>query len=230
MRPHICPAPTSCVARLSFEMPTIASRSLRMAAPASSGAAASPGGIANGRGWRSPTMTAGSAPRAGGSGRPNHGPSAGRAWLLRPRPPAPRPEGGGCCARTSATSNRVTTANASHRNTSDDLMTAPSAKRASIIRARMRTTRVVFRACALIALMLTGRPAPLLIAAPGDVTVTPGELVIEHPTLINLGFEWHIDGDANRNASVDVSFRKPGEAACRPVMPLARLHGEQPYW
>ncbi len=38
--------------------------------------------------------------------------------------------------------------------------------------------------------------------------VTPGELVVEHPTLINLGFEWHIDGDANRNASVDVAFRK----------------------
>ena len=46
-------------------------------------------------------------------------------------------------------------------------------------------------------------------AAPGD-SVTPGELVVEHPTLTNLGFEWHIDGDANRNASVDVSFRKTG--------------------
>ena len=38
-----------------------------------------------------------------------------------------------------------------------------------------------------------------LVAAPGDAVVTPGEFVIEHPTLINLGFEWHIDGDANRN-------------------------------
>ena len=45
--------------------------------------------------------------------------------------------------------------------------------------------------------------------------VTPGEFVIEHPTLINLGFEWHIDGDANRNASVEVSFRKQGETAWR---------------
>jgi hypothetical protein len=66
-----------------------------------------------------------------------------------------------------------------------------------------------------------------LIAAPGDATVTPGELVIEHPTLINLGFEWHVDGDANRNASVDVSFRKQGETAWHEGMPLARLHGEQ---
>ena len=61
------------------------------------------------------------------------------------------------------------------------------------------------------------------------VTVTPGEFVIEHPTLINLGFEWHIDGDANRNAGVDVSFRKQGETAWRKAMPLARLHGEQVY-
>ena len=64
-------------------------------------------------------------------------------------------------------------------------------------------------------------------AAPGDLQVTPGELVVEHPTLINLGFEWHIDGDANRNAGVEVSFRKQGETAWRRGMPLVRLHGEQ---
>ena len=45
--------------------------------------------------------------------------------------------------------------------------------------------------------------SPRLAAAPDAAKVTPGEFVIEHPTLINLGFEWHIDGDANRNASVD---------------------------
>jgi hypothetical protein len=50
--------------------------------------------------------------------------------------------------------------------------------------------------------------AARIAAAPGDLQVTPGEFVIEHPTLINLGFEWHIDGDANRNARVEVSFRK----------------------
>jgi hypothetical protein len=38
--------------------------------------------------------------------------------------------------------------------------------------------------------------------------VTAGELVVEYPTVINVGFEWHIDGDANRNASVGVSFRR----------------------
>src|SRR5262245_299125 len=66
-----------------------------------------------------------------------------------------------------------------------------------------------------------------LTAAPGDAQVTPGELVVEHPTLINLGFEWHIDGDANRNAKVDVSYRKQGETAWRTAMPLVRLMGEQ---
>ena len=66
-------------------------------------------------------------------------------------------------------------------------------------------------------------------AAPGDVAVTPGELVVEHPTLTNLGFEWHIEGDANRNAKVDVSFRKPGESAWRTGLPLARIHNEHVY-
>jgi hypothetical protein len=42
------------------------------------------------------------------------------------------------------------------------------------------------------------------------VKVKPGELVIDHPTLINLGFEWVIEGDDNRNAQVDVSYRKQG--------------------
>lgn len=59
--------------------------------------------------------------------------------------------------------------------------------------------------------------------------VTPGEFVVEHPTLINLGFEWHIDGDANRNASVDVTFRKQGDTAWRKALPLLRLQGEQTY-
>ncbi len=40
--------------------------------------------------------------------------------------------------------------------------------------------------------------------------VTPGELVIEPATLINLGFEWFIQGDTNRNAVVQVSYRKAG--------------------
>jgi hypothetical protein len=53
--------------------------------------------------------------------------------------------------------------------------------------------------------------------------------VIEPPTLINLGFEWFIQGDANRNASVTVSFRKSGDQAWRDALPLLRLNGERIY-
>ena len=31
--------------------------------------------------------------------------------------------------------------------------------------------------------------------------------IIEPPTLENLGFEWYIDGDENRNATVKVEYR-----------------------
>jgi hypothetical protein len=60
-------------------------------------------------------------------------------------------------------------------------------------------------------------------------TVVPGELVIEPPTVINLGFEWFIQGDANRNAAVDVAFRKKGSDAWHPALPLLRLQGERIY-
>ena len=79
--------------------------------------------------------------------------------------------------------------------------------------ATMRTSGFIFRTYISLTFLLfagianLGRP---LSAAPGDAPVTPGEFVIEHPTLQNLGFEWHIDGDANRNAKVEVSYRKQG--------------------
>ena len=65
-------------------------------------------------------------------------------------------------------------------------------------------------------------------AAPQNAVV-PGELVVEPATLINLGFEWPIEGDDNRNASVAVSFRARGERAWRTALPLLRLHGERVY-
>jgi len=71
-----------------------------------------------------------------------------------------------------------------------------------------------------------GPPAP---NAPSPEMVTPGELLIEPPTLINLGFEWFIQGDTNRNASVQVSFRKTGTGEWKPALPLLRLQGERIY-
>ena len=59
--------------------------------------------------------------------------------------------------------------------------------------------------------------------------VTSGEFVIDPPTLINLGFEWMIQGDDNRNAAVAVSYRKKGESQWRQGMPLLRLQNEEIY-
>lgn len=59
--------------------------------------------------------------------------------------------------------------------------------------------------------------------------VSAGELVIDPPTLINLGFEWLISGDDNRNAKVDLAYRKKGATAWRSGMPLLRMSGERIY-
>jgi hypothetical protein len=56
-----------------------------------------------------------------------------------------------------------------------------------------------------------------------------GKFVVEHPTLLNLGFEWAISGDANRNATVSVRFRKAGDRDWREALPLVRIGGERVY-
>jgi hypothetical protein len=66
-------------------------------------------------------------------------------------------------------------------------------------------------------------------AAANPNAAVPGEFVIEPPTLLNLGFEWFIEGDENRNASVAVTYREPGESAWRSALPLLRLRGERIY-
>jgi hypothetical protein len=53
-----------------------------------------------------------------------------------------------------------------------------------------------------------------------------GEFVTDPPTLVSLGFEWRISGDDNRNARVDVTFRKKGEQQWRNALPLLRLDHE----
>ncbi len=93
-----------------------------------------------------------------------------------------------------------------------------------------RPRHLIVRLLAFALLICGSVPVVRAGAGPDDLQVTPGEFVIEHPTLINLGFEWHIDGDANRNARVEVSFRKQGETTWRTGMPLLRLHGEQVFW
>jgi hypothetical protein len=55
---------------------------------------------------------------------------------------------------------------------------------------------------------------------------TSGEFWVEPPTLVSLGFEWKIEGDDNRNAKVEVTYRKKGEQQWHKALPLLRLHGE----
>jgi hypothetical protein len=77
----------------------------------------------------------------------------------------------------------------------------------------------------LVSLVSTGS-----VAAAGDGDkILPGEFIVDHPTLINLGFEWVVQGDDNRNAHVAVSYRKAGEAQWKEALPLFRLHGERIY-
>lgn len=67
----------------------------------------------------------------------------------------------------------------------------------------------------------------VLAQSPDTNATVAGEFHVERPTLLNLGFEWSIEGDANRNASVAVSFRQSGESAWRDGLPLVRVGGER---
>jgi hypothetical protein len=88
------------------------------------------------------------------------------------------------------------------------------------------TRSVLYAAPLLLGLFSVGDRAA---AADSSNKVTPGEFVIDHPTLINLGFEWVIQGDDNRNAKVDVTYRKRGETQWKVALPLLRLQGERIY-
>src|SRR5215471_14040447 len=77
-------------------------------------------------------------------------------------------------------------------------------------------------------LLLPGsRLSPGALAADNANPVTAGEFIVDPPTLINLGFEWMIEGDDNRNAKVEVSYRKKGDAEWKTALPLLRLQNEE---
>ncbi len=56
---------------------------------------------------------------------------------------------------------------------------------------------------------------------------TARDFVVEPATLICLGFEWVIEGDENRNATVTVSYRAAGQTAWKSALPLLRIGGEK---
>lgn len=89
---------------------------------------------------------------------------------------------------------------------------------------RIRRSAMGSAALAALAWAILAAPAPAQTQAQ---TTQAGRFTVEHPTLENLGFEWAITGDANRNASVSVEFRPVGEAAWRKGLPLVRVGGER---
>jgi len=57
--------------------------------------------------------------------------------------------------------------------------------------------------------------------------VRPGEIIVEPSTLQSVGLEWPLSGDANRNSSVSLRFRKKGTDSWRDGLPPLRLGGEE---
>src|SRR4029079_6570645 len=56
---------------------------------------------------------------------------------------------------------------------------------------------------------------------------TAQRFVVEPPTLVSLGFEWRVDGDDNRNATVAVTYRRKGDTAWKQGPPLLRIGHER---
>ncbi|MGA8012328.1 MAG: hypothetical protein WB949_07880 [Candidatus Acidiferrales bacterium] len=79
---------------------------------------------------------------------------------------------------------------------------------------------------ALALLLLSAALVPARAIAQPQNATTAGEFVVEPPTLVSLGFEWRISGDDNRNARVDVAFRKRGDQQWRKGLALLRLQHE----
>ena len=99
-------------------------------------------------------------------------------------------------------------------------------------RALLRTTAPLV-AAALTSLLPSGALAALgnqaVDAGATDTgnAVRAGAFSTERPTLLSLGFEWRISGDANRNALVAVSYRKKGTQEWHQGLPMLRLDGER---
>ena len=77
--------------------------------------------------------------------------------------------------------------------------------------------------------LLLATSLPAQDASSTDDATEAGRFHVQRPTLLNLGFEWAIAGDANRNATVKIQFRKVGDADWREGLPLTRIGGEHVY-
>ena len=72
------------------------------------------------------------------------------------------------------------------------------------------------------------QPKPLVgfPVGPEMDEIAPKRFIVDPPTIENLGFRWYIEGDSNRNASVNVAFRKKSEAKWKKALPMLRVHHE----
>jgi hypothetical protein len=70
---------------------------------------------------------------------------------------------------------------------------------------------------------------PLILASFGwaSNSTTTGELIVDPPTLMALGFAWPIEGDDNRNALVSITYRKKGETEWFRGLDPLRLQNEE---
>src|ERR1700704_2558505 len=102
----------------------------------------------------------------------------------------------------------------------------PSQEGTTMKTAALRTLLLTLVCTVVIGVCLRYR---VVTAAPAGGPVTPGEFLVDPPTLINLGFEWFVDGDDNRNATVAVTYRRQGESRWLQALPLLRLQGERIY-
>jgi hypothetical protein len=85
---------------------------------------------------------------------------------------------------------------------------------------RVRRGVFCYLFCGIVLLLFS---APLFAA---DRT-TSRDFITEPSTLLSLGFEWRVDGDDNRNATVAVSYRKKGDTAWKEGLPLLRIGNER---
>ncbi len=83
-------------------------------------------------------------------------------------------------------------------------------------------SRAMSRGLAIVSVVWLWTPA----VSAADRT-TAKEFIVEPATLVSLGFEWRIDGDDNRNATVAVSYRRKGEQSWKEASPLLRIGNER---
>jgi hypothetical protein len=57
-------------------------------------------------------------------------------------------------------------------------------------------------------------------------SVRAERFLVDPPTLENLGFRWYVTGDSNRNATVTVAFREPGDSEWQEALPMLRIYHE----